>query len=231
VKAVVLDVEGTTTSIGFVHDVLFGYARARLGDFLRRESQRVDVRDALDALRVEYGDDDDAPPGLALSRYALWLIDRDRKSTPLKALQGGVWEEGYRTGELVGDLYPDVPGALSRWRDAGTVVAVFSSGSVPAQRMLFSYSAFGDLSDLIAAHFDTTTGPKRDPASYMRIAASLRLAPSDTVFVSDLVAELDAARAAGMRTALCARDGVTGTPGKHPVITALSELQAAAMMP
>jgi len=181
-----LDIEGTTTPIAFVTDTLFPYARARLVSFLSREG-RADVASAF-----------------------LAEMDRDSKSTELKALQGRIWEDGYRSGELTGTVFEDVPRAFARWQSAGTPIAIFSSGSVLAQQWLFRRSSAGDLTPFIAQYFDTEVGPKRDPASYARIAATVALPPSSITFVSDVVAELDAARAAGMQTIMSLR------PGNHP---------------
>jgi enolase-phosphatase E1 len=150
-------------------------------------------------------------------------MDQDRKSTGLKSLQGKIWEEGYRSGELKGEVYPDVLPALEHWRGKGVDVAIFSSGSVQAQRSLFRNSVAGDLTRFIKAYFDTTTGPKREPESYSRIAAGLERSPSEVLFVSDIAAELDAARTAGMRTALCVR-GSGEVRGVHPVIHGLGEI-------
>ena len=146
-------------------------------------------------------------------------MDRDRKSTALKSLQGKIWEKGYQSGELRGEVYPDVPGALERWHNRGIEIAIFSSGSVQAQRSLFRSTRAGDLTRFIKANFDTTTGPKPEPQSYSEIAAALRRPAAEVLFVSDVSAELDAARAAGMQTALCIRKpGATATGGTHPVI-------------
>jgi enolase-phosphatase E1 len=181
-----LDIEGTTTPIAFVTDTLFPYARARLVSFLSREG-RADEASAF-----------------------LAEMDRDSKSTALKALQGRIWEDGYRSGEITGTVFDDVPSAFARWQSAGTAIAIFSSGSVLAQQWLFRRSSAGDLTPFIAQYFDTEVGPKRDPASYARIAATVALPPPSITFVSDVVAELDAARAAGMQTILSLR------PGNHP---------------
>ncbi len=151
-------------------------------------------------------------------------MDQDRKCTGLKSLQGKIWEEGYRSGELRGEVYPDVLPALERWRGQGVDIAIFSSGSVQAQRSLFRNSVAGDLTRFIKAYFDTTTGPKREPESYARISAALERAPSDVLFVSDIGAELDAARMAGMRTALCVREPGQ-VPGVHPVIHSFEEIR------
>ena len=181
-----LDIEGTTTPIAFVTDTLFPYARARLVSFLSREG-RADEASAF-----------------------LAEMDRDSKSTELKAVQGRIWEDGYRSGELTGTVFEDVPRAFARWQSAGTPIAIFSSGSVLAQQWLFRRSSAGDLTPFISQYFDTEVGPKRDPASYARIAATVALPPSSITFVSDVVGELDAARAAGMQTIMSLR------PGNHP---------------
>ena len=152
-------------------------------------------------------------------------MDRDRKSTGLKSLQGKIWEEGYRTNDLRGEVYPDVPPALERWRRQGVDVAIFSSGSVQAQRSLFRNTTAGDLTRFIRAYFDTTIGPKREPGSYARIAAALERAPSEVLFLSDIGEELDAARTAGMQTALCVRTPGSTSPARgHPVIQAFDQL-------
>jgi enolase-phosphatase E1 len=146
-------------------------------------------------------------------------MDQDRKSTGLKSLQGKIWDEGYRSGELRGEVYADVPVAMERWRSQGTEIAIFSSGSVQAQRSLFSTTPAGDLTRFIKAYFDTTTGPKGAPESYTRIAAALGRQASRVLFLSDVTAELDAARAAGMQTGLCVRSPDSVPPsGGHPVI-------------
>lgn len=159
--------------------------------------------------------------------YVSWLMDRDRKSTALKALQGRIWEAGYRTGDLrgKGEVYPDVRPALSRWRKAGKVIAIFSSGSVQAQRNLFANTTAGDLSSFLSGYFDTTTGPKREARSYAKIAAALRRVPQEVLFISDVVEELDAARQAGLRTVWCVRMPEPRSPANgHPRIRSFDEL-------
>ena len=155
-------------------------------------------------------------------------MDQDRKSTGLKSLQGKIWDEGYRSGELRGEVYPDVPVAFERWRRQRLEIAIFSSGSVQAQQLLFRNTASGDLTRFIRAYFDTTTGPKRDAESYGRIAAALGRNSSDVLFVSDVSAELDAARTAGMQTALCVRSPAPAptTGQSHPVIHDFDRLAA-----
>ena len=160
--------------------------------------------------------------------YVYWLMDRDRKSTALKALQGRIWEAGYLAGDLKGkgEVYPDVRPALARWQKEGKRIAIFSSGSIQAQRNLFANTTAGDLSSFLSGYFDTTTGPKRDASSYRQIAAMLNEDPRTILFISDVTAELDAARAAGMQTALCVRgpDSPVPSPESHARIRSFAEL-------
>jgi enolase-phosphatase E1 len=183
---ILLDIEGTTTPIAFVTETLFPYARARLAAFLAREGRASE-----------------APAFLA-------EMDRDGKSTELKALQGRIWEEGYASGQLTGAIFDDVPRAFARWQAAGMRIAIYSSGSVLAQQWLFRRSSAGDLTPFISRYFDTGVGPKRDSSSYARIAQQVALPPHEITFVSDVAAELDAAAAARMQTIMSLR------PGNHP---------------
>jgi len=230
IRAILLDIEGTTTPIAFVHQVLFPYARARVHDYLEQHGDDPAVRADVALLRAEYAAESSRSPDLPPwnpEAYVYWLMDRDRKSTGLKALQGRIWEAGYRTGELrgKGEVYHDVRPALERWHAAGKTIAIFSSGSIQAQRDLFANTTAGDLSSFLSGYFDTTTGPKRETGSYRRIAAALRQPPYTVLFISDVSAELDAARAAGMRTALCVRGTLPNEgPAGHPRIHSLAEL-------
>jgi 2,3-diketo-5-methylthio-1-phosphopentane phosphatase len=221
VRAIILDIEGTTTPIAFVTETLFPYARRHLGAYL--DAHAASSEDIVERLRTERQQEDDpsCPPWsdrtpdarrLSVMAYVGWLMDRDRKSPPLKELQGRIWQDGYRSGELIGEVFPDVPGALERWRRAGMEVGIFSSGSVLAQQLLFRYSSAGDLTKYLRWHFDTAVGPKNDPESYARIASHVEAAPAQVLFVSDVVRELDAARAAGMQTFLSVRPGNAGQP-------------------
>jgi enolase-phosphatase E1 len=230
-RAILLDIEGTTTPIAFVHQVLFPYVRRRLHDYLEQHVGDPSVRADVALLHAEYAAESSHSPDLPAwnpEAYVYWLMDRDRKSTALKALQGRIWEEGYRAGELrgKGEVYPDVRPALERWHAAGKTIAIFSSGSVQAQRNLFANTTAGDLSPLLSGYFDTTTGPKREADSYRRIAAALRQPANVVLFVSDVSAELDAALAAGMQTALCVRGAAppSATPTDHPRIRSFAEL-------
>jgi enolase-phosphatase E1 len=227
IRGVVLDIEGTTTPIAFVYDVLFPYARERLASHLEahvRPEQRADLVAGLADEHAEELARGDDPPDLpdtsdaSLVRYLTWMMDRDRKSPALKLLQGWIWELGYADGTLKGEVYPDVPPALTRWQDDGLTVAIYSSGSVLAQQLIFGHSTLGDLTGAIDAYFDTAVGPKRAVQSYGKIAERLGLEPTTVLFVSDVVAELEAARAAGLRTALCVRRGNAAQPPSTDVI-------------
>jgi enolase-phosphatase E1 len=238
IRAILLDIEGTTTPIDFVYGTLFPFARARIEPFILASLSRADVHDDLEALRKEHAGEparatdlpawqEDSPQGRLKSAaaYIRWLMDHDRKSAALKSLQGKIWEAGYRSGELQGQVYPDVAPALARWRGQNRVIGIFSSGSVLAQKLLFRHSTAGDLTPFIGAYFDTMTGPKQDPESYRRIAQALRLAPTEIVFLSDVVTELDAARRAGLETLLCLRPGAAESGGAtHPAIHTFDEV-------
>lgn len=239
IRAILLDIEGTITPISFVHDVLFPYARAQVRNYLALHIDAPDTIADLMLLRDEHALDvqqDREPPPLphgpvntavdAFVAYIFWLMDRDRKSRGLKSLQGKIWEQGYVDGSLAAPLFADVLPAIEELRRAGLKIAIFSSGSIFAQRLLFSHTNAGDVSKLIDFYFDTTTGAKTESSSYRQIAAALELNPAAVLFVSDVVAELDAARGAGMRTLLCIRPGnATQTQNDpHSVIASLAEL-------
>ena len=202
--AILTDIEGTTSSIRFVHDVLFPYAKAALPDFLRKHHRDANVAEPVEATRREIGDPD-ADLERVIETLLCW-IDEDRKATPLKALQGLVWQNGYRAGDFTGHVYDDAVRGLRRWRDAGIPLYVYSSGSVKAQQLLFGHSDAGDLTPLFAGYFDTRVGHKRETASYVAIAKSIGLPTAEILFLSDVVEELDAAAAAGMRTIQLVRD-------------------------
>ena len=242
IASLLLDIEGTTTPIDFVFKTLFPYARNHAEPFLAASAGDASVADDIAALEFEHAQDVaselDPPPRLersdtpgaahlaSVAAYVRWLIDRDRKSTGLKALQGRIWERGYRTGELAGQVFPDVAPALARWRARGLDVRIYSSGSVLAQQLLFSTCADGDLTQWLNGYFDTTTGPKRSVESYVRIADVIGVTTLRILFVSDVVAELDAAAAAGMRTALMVRPGNPPSTGTaHPIITSFDDIE------
>jgi len=227
IRGVLLDIEGTTTPIAFVHEVLFSYARSQVRNFLTKHFDSAELLADLQQLREEHAIDvkqNLQPPALAevdgprdaeidsLCEYVSWLIDRDRKSTGLKSLQGKIWKQGYTDGTLKAQLFVDVAPALERWRHAGLKINIFSSGSSLAQRLLFAHTEAGDLTGFIDNYFDTTVGSKTDDASYRRIASALSLPARDILFISDVIGELDAAGAAGMQTLLCVRPGNHAQP-------------------
>lgn len=202
-KAILTDIEGTTSSIAFVHDVLFPYARARLADFVA--ARQDELASILDAVRAEAGDPALDVPGCV--RKLLQWHDADRKIGPLKALQGLIWAQGYADGVLEGHVYADAVDGLRRWRARGVALYVYSSGSVAAQKLIFGHSSFGDLTPLFSGFFDTAVGGKREGSSYRAIARAIGLAPADILFLSDVAEELDAARGVGLAVTLLARDG------------------------
>jgi enolase-phosphatase E1 len=234
-----LDIEGTTSPIDFVYEVLFPYARLHLEEYLKRKAGSKELELDLLQLREEHVKDlaealappdwIDAPPDAQLQsvvRYVFWLMDRDRKSPGLKSLQGKIWQEGYLKGELKSQVFPDVPPALKDWKEKNLDVRIFSSGSVLAQRLLFANTQAGDLSGFLNGYIDTNIGPKTSAESYRRIAAEFHLAASQVLFVSDVIKELDAASSSGMKTLLSVRPGNPPQPKEHAhgVISSFSEI-------
>jgi enolase-phosphatase E1 len=210
-SGILLDIEGTTTPIAFVHDVLFSYARTHVREFLESNFDTEEVRADVALLREDHAANQD--PSLigseveAIAGYVEWLIVRDRKSTGLKSLQGKIWRQGYVEGSLKSQVYADVAPALARWRAAGLSISIFSSGSVLAQQLLFAHTEAGDLTRFISNYFDTNVGKKGEAESYRRIAGALRMEANEIIFISDVVGELDAAEEAGMKTLLSIRPG------------------------
>lgn len=212
IAAVVTDIEGTTSSIDFVHQTLFPYAKRHLRAFLEEHGERAEIRAQLaEVARIA---------GTSLSsdeciRVLEQWIDEDRKTTPLKALQGMIWRAGYERGELRGHVYPDVPAALRRWHADGLRLYVYSSGSEEAQKLIFGHSTAGDLTPLFSGYFDTRVGAKQEATSYARIASSIGVPADAILFLSDVAKELDAARTAGMRTCQLVRDERCGRAEGH----------------
>lgn len=202
-KGVLLDIEGTVSSIGFVHDTMFPYVRSHLAGFLAAHGQDARVEAVCRQVLSEAGASSGNDVAAAVGR----LMDADAKTAGLKELQGLVWQAGFESGELRSDIFDDVPPQLAQWHQAGIDVRIYSSGSVGAQKLFFRYSRHGDLTPLLKGFYDTRTGPKREAESYRKIAADMRLAPSQVLFLSDALGELDAARDAGMATGLVKRPG------------------------
>jgi enolase-phosphatase E1 len=225
VRAIVTDIEGTTSTIAFVKDVLFPYADAHLDAYVAAHRDEPVVAQAMREAAELAGSSDDAQ---TLAHLHAWIAE-DRKATPLKTLQGLIWQEGYEQTGLHGHVYDDVPPVLRAWHDAGIALFVYSSGSIVAQRVLFAHTAFGDLTPLFRDYFDTTIGAKREAASYAAIARATGIAPAETVFLSDVDAELDAARAAGMQTGRLLRPADTppGATTAHAAYADFAEVAAA----
>jgi enolase-phosphatase E1 len=207
-KAILLDIEGTTTPIDFVHKILFPFSAKKMAEFVKENFTEIQN----EILQLEHEHIQDFTSGKynktfhkespqSVSDYLLFLISEDRKSTPLKSLQGKIWKIGYESGELKSIVFDDVPSAFKRWKDKGLKIAIFSSGSVLAQKLLFKYTNYGDLTPFISAYFDTNTGNKRASESYSLIAEQLGFDSSDVLFISDTIEELNAAKTAGFKTA------------------------------
>ncbi|QSA97250.1 acireductone synthase [Methylococcus sp. EFPC2] len=209
IRAIVTDIEGTTSSISFVKDVLFPYAREHLPGFVRAHAGEAEVRRLLADTAELHGAalDDEA----AIAVLVRW-IDEDRKATPLKALQGLIWEAGYRSGDFHGHVYPDAERKLKEWKASGLDLYVYSSGSVYAQKLLFGHTDYGDLTPLFSAYFDTRVGAKQEAESYRAIAREIGLPAGQLLFLSDIVGELDAAREAGYQTCQLLREGASPGP-------------------
>lgn len=237
INVVLLDIEGTTSPISFTYEVLFPYARDRLQQFLCDHRSDSQVQIALQSLKVENVPDvqQGAPAVegrtehellLQAGEYCLWLMSRDRKSTPLKTIQGLIWEQGFSRHDLRGEVFEDVPAAFERWRRQGRSIAIYSSGSVLAQKLLFGHSQWGDLTPYISVFFDTRVGAKGDVKSYLQILQEVQRRGDELIFVSDVLKELNAAREAGLRTALSIRPGNSQSSDgcDHPTIYSFDEL-------
>lgn len=238
IKAVVLDIEGTTTPIEFVHSKLFTFAKEQVGSFLKEKLGDPQIDAILCKIEKSYKDNpskDKVPnawsnadtPLLADSaiKYVEWLISVDSKDPALKELQGLIWESGFRNNQLHGEVYPDVPKALEKLFNEGIRIAIYSSGSVLAQKLIFGSTKYGDLTKYISAFFDTGVGNKREPKSYSNISAQLDLLPNDIMFLSDILEEISAARASGFLALQVIREGhSTSKDTIFPTITSLLDL-------
>jgi enolase-phosphatase E1 len=224
-RHLLLDVEGTTSAVAFVYEVLFPYARRQMAAFVHAHWHDPE----LVRLRALHDAEGEAPTADEFTSAMLRLMDEDAKTTVLKEVQGLIWRQGFASGELRAHVYPDVPPTIRSWHQAGKKVSIYSSGSVLAQRLYFSHLAgeTPDLTPYLYRHFDTTTGPKRERESYLRIAQELDAEPHAVLFLSDVPAELDASRAAGMQTGLVIRPGNSLPPnsGDHPVVRSFAEIE------
>ncbi|MEN8261663.1 MAG: acireductone synthase [Pseudomonadota bacterium] len=221
VKAVVTDIEGTTSSMSFVKDVLFPYARQHIGDFVRAHQDKDVVRCLLDDARREAGEELDTE---ALIEQLIRWIDEDKKVTPLKTLQGLIWEAGFKESAFKGHVYEDAARSLKEWKARAINLFVYSSGSVFAQKLLFEYSHHGDLTPLFTGYFDTHIGGKRKPYAYRRIAVEVGYDPADILFLSDIKEELDAAREAGFQTVWLVREAAPDPNAEHPQVATFDQI-------
>ena len=241
ISHLLLDIEGTTCPVSYVTETLFPYASANLAPYLETHQHEANIRALIQELETLWQQDTDqeAKDLLGLSRqsaelsgvggilpYLTFLIRRDRKVTPLKDLQGKIWADGYARGELVGPLFDDVPTSLRRWQQEGLVLAVYSSGSIAAQQLIYQYSNHGDLRFLFSHWFDTHTGSKHDPSSYTLIAETMGCAPQAILFVSDSDSELQAASQSGLEVVCSQResDKLNGL-NTYPSINTFHQIQ------
>jgi enolase-phosphatase E1 len=238
-RVILLDIEGTTSSVSFVYDEMFPFVRRELVGFLAKNSQRPDVvstailigKDAgKSSLSELVGSDDLVSPESQqkLAAEVLRQMDADLKATGLKQLQGLIWEAGFQSGQLRAHVYDDVAPTLKKWKAAGFDLRIYSSGSIQAQKLFFGHTIAGDLLPLFSGHYDTTIGGKRDAVSYQRIAQDIGCEPAKILFLSDITAELDAALQAGLQTGLILRPGnAPQTNGEqHPAVESFEKIQA-----
>lgn len=215
IKAIVTDIEGTTSSLSFVKDTLFPFAYKHLPDYVLDHED--ELGDIIDAVREEEANSD-----LSLEEVIevmLRYIDEDQKVTPLKALQGMIWEEGYESGELIGHIYDDALEGLKRWKDQGIKLYVYSSGSVPAQKLLFGHTKAGNLNSLFSGYFDTNIGAKKDSRSYDKIADEIDTSPENILFLSDSTEEIAAASEAGMNVIIIDREKALFDALGYPIVS------------
>ena len=221
IQAIVTDIEGTTSSLSFVKDILFPYARQHIADFISQQQDNVDVKPLLDEIKNITGSD--LSINEIIAQCHQW-IDEDQKVTPLKALQGLLWKKGYEDGDFKGHVYHDAFVLLKEWHKDGIKLYVYSSGSVYAQKLLFGYSDFGDMTILFEGYFDTTVGHKQERQSYLNIIKELQLPAENILFLSDIEQELNAAHDAGMQTIWLVRDAEIDSNAQHQQVKTFSEI-------
>ena len=236
-RGILLDVEGTTSAVSFVYDVMFPFVRRELDNYLCANWNSAALNEVCDLIATDAGYEsfvawcgigtEAGKQQQLLRTEVLRLMDGDVKATGLKALQGLIWQSGFEGGEMCAHIYDDVLPAIQAWNDAGCDVRIFSSGSIGAQKLFFEHTVVGDILHLFQGHYDTTTGPKKEAASYQAIAKDFSLPPAQILFLSDVTDELDAARTAGLKTGLCKRPGnakVAAGHG-HPEVTLFDQIE------
>lgn len=219
VNAILTDIEGTTTSISFVHETLFPYAKQNVQEYLLHHQNEPEIQTIIEEVQklASCATED-------VGSVLLQWMERDKKITPLKTLQGMMWEEGYRQGAFQGHVYADAYEQMRSWKNRGIPLSIYSSGSVKAQKLLFSFSDQGDMTPLFSHYFDTNTGGKKESASYRSIAQELGIEPALILFLSDSLDELNAAKEAGMQTVLLCRDGIRLENQNHPSVIDFNEV-------
>ncbi len=222
IKAIVTDIEGTTSSLSFVKDILFPYARAQLAEYVHAHIQDEAIQLIQADSSKEVGQD------LSIEQLIIQLIqwiDEDKKVTPLKSLQGLIWEAGYQKGDFKGHVYQDAVDNLQLWKYKGLSLYIYSSGSVYAQKLLFGHTQYGDLNPLFSGYFDTHIGGKRESSSYAKIADQIGLPAGQLLFLSDIKEELDAAKAVGMQTIWLTREGITDLDAEHQQVLSFDAIK------
>ena len=221
IKTIITDIEGTTSSLSFVKDILFPYAREHIADYVKQRAEEEPVQQQLNAVKEIMGNNPDIEH--TAQQLVAW-IDQDQKVTPLKTLQGMIWETGYRNGDFTGHVYEDAYLKLKRWHEQGINVFIYSSGSVYAQKLLYGYSDFGDITSLFSGYFDTNIGHKRETTSYKNIIKTINCDGESTLFLSDIVEELDAAKAAGINTYWLIREGEAPSAPPHQIARTFDDI-------
>lgn len=235
-RGILLDIEGTTSSISFVYDVMFPYVRKNVESFLDSSWDDSAVQECLplltndlekESVEAWLGELSVEERKSAVATGVIGLMDADVKATGLKQLQGLIWKDGFTSSQMVAHLYDEVADCIKSWKQSGVDVRIYSSGSVQAQRLFFGHSVAGDLLDQFSGHYDTTTGPKRESASYEKIAAEFDCQTEEILFVSDIVEELEAAKTAGLQAVLSIRPGNKPVPPEHgfETISGFDEIQ------
>ncbi len=222
IQAILTDIEGTITDIHFVHHILFPYAAEKLPDFLQQHHQQTAIAELITEVK-QITQQPNMNLNQVIQQLLVWIAE-DKKITPLKTLQGHIWQQGYEQGALTSHLYPDAIDYLNRWHQQGLLLAIYSSGSVAAQKLLVRYSPMGDLTPIFNAYFDTHIGGKKEANSYLKIAQTLKIPANHILFLSDVEAELDAAQTAGMQTYCIVRDTHSDI-SQHPKAHTFAEIQ------
>lgn len=236
-RGILLDIEGTTSAVSFIYDVMFPFVRRELDQYLYANWDSATLNEVCNLVAKDVGyesfvawcgsETEVGKRQQLLRAEVLRLMDGDIKATGLKALQGLIWQSGFESGEMQAHIYDDVLPAIQAWNDAGCDVRIFSSGSIAAQKLFFGHTTVGNILHLFRGHYDTTTGPKKEAASYQAIAKDFGLPPAQVLFLSDVIDELEAARAAGLQTGLCKRpdNAKVAAEHGHPEITSFDQIE------